>query len=363
MNLHIVPDSKFINTFSANLRELGILSSNRLIVASRKKLKYVDGDMLHAPLYSLKFRSICGDITQYKAVYIHLFSPLMYRWVAKNSFRQLNWMIWGADLYNLPGIKTDFYGAITKRQYSSQGKPLSEWLYLLKVWATNSRFEEEAYAKIDNVLTWMTTEFAFAKANIPSLHADHKFFFYENQIPYQKLDERSAEAKIEHRNVPLIIVGNSGYPTNNHLEVIAYLEQHNIKADLCIPVSYGDKKYITFLKRKLAAYTNGTVTFVDKYMDFDDYLNLLSGADAFVMNSIRPQGYGNILMMLYMGKPVFVNDRNISVPDLKMNGIVTNDWSEMDSILSLKPRLQNKEAIANLLSHQRLISLYRELFG
>ena len=363
MNLHIVPDSKFINTFSANLNELGLLSKNRLIVASKKQVKYVEGNFPRAPLYSSTFKSICGDTMQYEAVYIHLFSPLMYRWVATNSFRQLNWMVWGADLYNLPGIKTDFYGAITKREYSSRGKHLAEWLYLLKVLITNSHFKEKAYAKIDNVLTWMTTEYSFAKSNIPSLRADHKFFFYENQIPYQKLDERSADAKEANKNVPLIIVGNSGYPTNNHLDAIDYMEKHNVKADLCIPVSYGDKRYIAFLKRRLATYSNGTINFVEKYMDFDEYLNLLSSADAFIMNSIRPQGYGNVLMMLYMGKPVFMNERNISAPDLKKNGIETNDWSEMNSILSIKPPLQNKEAIANLLSHSRLMIVYRELFS
>jgi hypothetical protein len=363
MNLHIVPDSKFINTFSANLGELGLLAENRLIVASKKAVKYVEGNFPRAPLYSSAFKSICGDTLQYKAVYIHLFSPLMYRWVSRNSFRQLNWMVWGVDLYNIPGIKADFYGEITKREYSSRGKSLDERLYLLKVWLTNSYFKDKAYAKIDNVLTWMTTEYAFAKSNIPPLRAGHKFFFYENQIPYQKLDERSAETKVKSRNVPLIILGNSGYPTNNHLDAIDYMEKHNVKADLCIPVSYGDKRYISFLKRRLATYTNGTVIFIDKYMGFDEYLNLLSSADAFVMNSIRPQGYGNVLMMLYMGKPVFMNERNISAPDLKMNGIVTSDWSEMNSILTYKPRHQNKEAIANMLSHSRLINVYRELFS
>jgi dTDP-N-acetylfucosamine:lipid II N-acetylfucosaminyltransferase len=363
MNLHIVPDSKFINTFSANLRELGLLSENRLIVASKRDVKYVEGNFPRAPLYSSTFKSICGDTMQYQAVYIHLFSPLMYRWVVRNSFRQLNWMVWGADLYNLPGIKADFYDAITRREYSSQGKHLDEWLYLLKVWITNSHFKDKAYAKIDHVLTWMTTEYAFAKSNIPTLRASHKFFFYENQIPYQKLDERSAEPKVKNRNVPLIIVGNSGYATNNHLDAIAYMEKHDVKADLCIPVSYGDKRYINFLKRRLATYTNGTVIFVDKYMDFDEYLNLLSSADAFVMNSIRPQGYGNVLMMLYLGKPVFMNEMNISAPDLKKNGIVTTDWSEMNSILQYTPPAQNKHAIANMLSHSRLIDVYRDLFS
>lgn len=362
MNLHIVPDSKFINTFTANLRELGLLSGNKIIVSTKKEVKYVDDNIPRAPLYSSKFRSICGDTMQYDAVYLHLFSPLMYRWVATNSFRNLNWMVWGADLYNLPHIKFDFYDALTKQEYSSGGKALSEWLYLLKVWVTNSRFKDRAYAKVDNVLTWMTTEYEFAKSNVPSLRAGHKFFFYENQIPYQKLDEKSRETA-KNRAVPFIIVGNSGYPTNNHLDAIDYIEKHNVKADLCIPVSYGDKRYVAFLKRKLASYANGTVTFVERFMEFDEYLSLLSSADALIMNSIRPQGYGNVLMMLYLGKCVFMNERNISLPDLRLNGIVTNDWDEMSSILTQKGANDNKDAIANMLSHSRLLSVYRELFS
>jgi dTDP-N-acetylfucosamine:lipid II N-acetylfucosaminyltransferase len=363
MNLHIVPDSKFVNAFCANLRELNALSNNRVIVSSRKKLKYVERDLSHAPLYSSKFELLCGDTSQYDAVYIHLFSPLMYRWVAQNSFKELNWIVWGVDLYNLPFIKFDFYEKLTRQQYSVTNRPLNEWLYLLKIWITNSRYRNQAYSKIDNVLTWMKTEYAFAKENIPSLRANHKFFFYENQSPYQKLDENQSPQTETNRSVPSIIVGNSGYPTNNHLDAIDYITRNNVKANLYLPVSYGDSRYITFLKKKLSNYSNGSIEFIDKYMGFDDYLKFLRGADAFVMNSVRPQGYGNVLMMLYLGKAIFMNERNISLPDLRTNGIKINDWSEMNSILGGNSVSDNKEAVINLLSHQRLIDTYRDLFS
>jgi len=363
MNLHIVPDSKFVNAFCTNLRELNALSNNRVIVSSRKNLKYVERDVPHAPLYSSKCESLCGDTLQYDAVYIHLFSPLMYRWVAQNSFKELNWIVWGVDLYNLPFIKFDFYEKLTRQQYSVTNRPLNEWLYLLKIWITNSRYRNQAYSKIDNVLTWMKTEYAFAKENIPSLRANHKFFFYENQSPYQKLDENPSPQTETNRSLPSIIVGNSGYPTNNHLDAIDYLTRNNVNANLYLPVSYGDRRYIAFLKKKLSNYSNGSIEFIDKYMGFDDYLKFLRGADAFVMNSVRPQGYGNVLMMLYLGKAIFMNERNISLPDLRTNGIKINDWSEMNSILGGNSLRDNKEAVINLLSHQRLIDIYRDLFS
>lgn len=223
-------------------------------------------------------------------------------------------------------------------------------------------FKRKAYSKVNYVLTWMKSEYRFASEHIPGLQAEHKFFFYENQIPYQKLDERSVLIKPQ-REVPSIIVGNSGYPTNNHLEAIRYMIHNNVKADLVIPVSYGDSHYIKFLKKNLSGYTNGRIEFLDRYMDFDEYVDLLSNADALVMNNIRPQGYGNVFMMLYMRKAVFLNEKNISLPDLEENGISTADWSEMNSILDFKKTDQNKEAISIFLSHQRLLNVYRKLFS
>lgn len=362
MNLHIVPDSKYTNTFCANLIELGILQNNKVIVRSNKKPKYLTPDLPWAPLYSSRFRRLVGDTATYDAVFIHLFSPLMYRWVAGNTFKELNWMVWGADLYNLPFIRQNFYEAIT-RKHLSKSTSVNEWLYLLKVWVTNMPYKNKAYSKVDHVLTWMESEHTFARTHLSSLHAGQKFFFYENPLPYQKLDMLGLPALSAERVIPSIIVGNSGYPTNNHLDAVDYLIRNNVRANLRIPVSYGDKGYVKFLKKKLAEYTLGSVEFIDRYMGFDEYLNFLKDADALIMNNIRPQGYGNVFMMLYLGKPVFLNKNNISQPDLEKNGILTNDWAELKSTINVSFAERNKRAIINLLSHERLLEIYRNLFS
>lgn len=361
MNLHIVPDSKYINTFCANLSELDLLKNNKVIVRSNKKLKFITLDLPWAPLYSSQFKALAGDTSAYDAVFIHLFSPLMYRWVARHSFKSLNWMVWGVDLYNLPFVRQDFYGPLTRKMSSKRGSAL-EWLYLLKVWATNMPYKNKAYSKVTNVLTWMETEFSFAKTKLPPLHAGKKFFFYENPLPYQQLDTVGMSVT-PGKGTPTIIVGNSGYPANNHLDAVDYLIRNKVKANLSLPVSYGDSHYIRLLKKKLDGYPLGTVEFIDRYLNFDEYLHYLKNADALIMNNIRPQGYGNVLMMLYLGKPVFLNQYNLSLPDLKKNGIVTNDWSELKSIASISGTEGNKKAIINLLSHDRLLEVYRELFS
>ena len=103
MNLHIVPDNTFINKFFDNLNEIGRGENNKLIVRTNEpKLNTVKHNLPFAPLYSRRFSSLVGNTARYEKVFIHYFSPLLYRWVALNKFQEVNWMVWGGDLYNLP---------------------------------------------------------------------------------------------------------------------------------------------------------------------------------------------------------------------------------------------------------------------
>jgi dTDP-N-acetylfucosamine:lipid II N-acetylfucosaminyltransferase len=361
MNLHIVSDSKFSNTFYRNLQEIGLLDNNKIVVRSNQNsLSYISTSIPFAPLYSKKFSEATGDVSHYTKVFIHQFSPLMYRWVARNKFQELNWMIWGGDLYNLPFVKYDFYEPKTL-QYVKANQANDNFLYLLKVYLTNMPFRKRAYSKVKHVLTWMESEYDFALQHIPSLQATHKFFFYENQAPYHALDDYRMPAPSGQKRYK-IMVGNSGTPTNNHLDAISRISQSGLNADLVIPVGYGEAPYIDFLKKNVSFYSNGSIQFIDKFMDFSEYVKILSEADGLVMNHIRPQGYGNILMMMYLGKPVFLNTKNISLPDLKKAGLL---WNPLDNIGSL-PKIDvhnSREKILTMLSHEQLVSLYGNLFG
>ena len=75
---------------------------------------------------------------------------------------------------------------------------------------------------------------------------------------------------------------------------------------------------------------------LDRYMPFEEYLNFLAASDGLIMNTFRPQGYGNILMMMYLGKPVYFNPKNISFPDLNATGL---KWMPIES---LKPEAISK---------------------
>ena len=364
MNLHIVPDNVFTNRFYENIVELGLLDKNRILVRSNsEKYVHIKHDIVGAPMYSAEFDSYVGDLSQYDKVFIHMFLPLMYRWVARNSFKELNWMIWGADLYNLPTNDLDLYDRLTYKKYVRNKWSLNNLLYLLKIRFTNSTYKKEAYSKVDNVLTWMTSEFNFACTHLPlSKKVKHKFFFYENKFAYETLDRYSQEKYASKSDIPTIIIGNSSTATLNHIDVVNYLQENAIKANLLIPVSYGDMHYADFLRKNLSFYTYGKVELVDRYMAFEEYVTFLMSADAIIMYNTRPQGYGNIFIMMYLEKPVILNEKNVSVADLDKNSLKWYSMGDLQKNKALEVS-GNRRAVTELLSHQKLLKTYSDLFS
>ena len=359
MNLHIVPDNTFINAFYDNLAELDLLKANKVVVrTNHKQLVSIKREIPFAPLYSRQFERIVGDTIRYEKVFIHYFTPLLYKWIARHHFKELNWMVWGGDLYNLPGLDHLCYEPLTLRRYVERDWSPATLLYKLKVQLLHASHKADAYRKVKNILTWMREEYKFALDNLP-VKAAHKFFFYENQFPYAALDRFRNPAQTEGR--VKLIIGNSGSPANNHMDVVEFLNDQGIEADLVIPASYGDKRYIRFLKKNLI-FKHGNLEFIEQYMPFESYVEMISGADALVMNTVRPQGYGNILMMMYLNKPVYFNQKNSSLSELTEAGIEFRDIKALGD-LRKGTEIDNQDRVTALLSHDRLLETYKALFS
>jgi dTDP-N-acetylfucosamine:lipid II N-acetylfucosaminyltransferase len=362
MNLHIVPDNVFINKFYDNLLELGIAENNRLVVRTNSKtVRYLKHNFPFAPLYSGAFEELTGPTRAYQKVFIHQFTPLLYRWVATHELRELNWMVWGSDLYNLPAVRMELYESLTLRRYIKRKFSASDFLYRAKVAILHEAFRSGAYMKVSHILTWMKSEYDFASNHLTDLKAGHRFFFYENDMPYQALDEVMREPP-PRNDKPLYILGNSSTAELNHMDAVAWMNEAGVKADLALPISYGDARYSHFLKNNLLFYRGGELRFVDQYMNFNEYLQFLYKVDGLIMNNIRPQGYGNIFMMMYLGKKVFLNEKNLSIPELTRAGLIWRAVTKMNVSDDLNWK-ENRTAVTKLLSHSSLLETYGQLFS
>ena len=106
-----------------------------------------------------------------------------------------------------------------------------------------------------------------------------------------------------------IQLGNSATPANNHIEAIDWLSQMDLGTrKVIVPLSYGSDDYrdmvCAYGKKRLG----DSFQPVTDFMPFDEYKALLAQCGIMFMNTIRPQGVGNILINLMNGAKVIVND-------------------------------------------------------
>ena len=99
-------------------------------------------------------------------------------------------------------------------------------------------------------------------------------------------------------------------------------------------------------------------------MSLSDYMKVLQSADALIMNCVRPQGFGNTFMMMLQGKPVFINKRNYSLPDL--DGYEIKYFRLEDLPVWFNDRTMkshSRKPLLNLLSQEKADNTYKSFFS
>ena len=129
------------------------------------------------------------------------------------------------------------------------------------------------------------------------------------------------------------LVGNSATRENQHKEaydILTRFQKENI--EIYSPLSYGDERY----RDEVIQY--GKRLFGDRYypltefMNYGDYLELLSKMDVGVFNNNRQQALGNIFALLAMGKRVYIRDDISSWNSLRAAGYQMAAFHTLQSI-------------------------------
>lgn len=369
MNLHLINDEKFFDPFVEKLEALNLLHNNLFIVKECGPLKFIRRkDLVYGRFCD---QDLIGDVSKYKKVFIHYFSFEMYRWVHQHTFNELNWMVWGKELYESELVDFPLYESQTKSIVKkTKNTRLTLALYYRR--AENFLMNVDVakiYRKIDNVLTWIKPEYEYAIKNIKGLRAKHLEFAYVFEHDAEILSRKfNGKQLYENSNLGKLrcILGNSGAASNNHLDALNKMREIDFK-EIIMPVSYGNQKYVLSLKVEVEKrYTANNITFLNKFMTFDEYLDFYNQYDVFISNSIRPVGMGNIWMALLMGKLVFMNNKNFVFPFLTSMGIHVYDINDIHNIDEITRRVDldsNRKIATNFLSKTKIDELYTNLFN
>lgn len=130
-----------------------------------------------------------------------------------------------------------------------------------------------------------------------------------------------------------IIIGNSATIENHHIEVfdmLEHLKDENI--EIICPLSYG---YMDYAKKVI---NKGKELFGDKfnpiteYMNYEEYIQLLSTCSVGIFNNDRQQAMGNISLLIRMGKKIYLRKGTAMWDNYKKFDININDIEKLRNI-------------------------------
>lgn len=264
----------------------------------------------------------------------------------------IGYQIWGGEAYNAVLSKPD------ELLLPETAKVTLSLLDRIRFWASRAfgplkkhQIQARKVAKVIDVATF-------------ALEEEPEYFILKGLLPQRvkalavrgHLDSHwPINPKCQARNV---MVGNSGDPSNNHIDCLRILRNSSSlgEADIILPMSYGGK---VAYRDKVIEY--GKTSFgkrfvpLTQFRDINSYNKIISSCKYMIMNHRRQQGAGNIVAALARGVTVYIRSETTLSRGLRRLGFVFHAFEEFE----MSGRL---EEISNCAKTLNAVRYYKE-FG
>lgn len=377
LNIHIMPDN-FYSQYFIEFINKNFNTSQHLffIIKKANKLQYV-----HREHYSniVVFDYYQWDLDIYQdeiiayvhssaRLFIHFLDNAICRFLCRYRFpsTKLYWMIWGGDLYRYISISL----------YDQQTKKLLKQLGIQGNFAQKNEskllhtFRNASIRKFDYILSITERNYQIVKEHFCTI-AEYKRFIYPNPIEEIVEHDYSTDKIAINKNgrQSIILLGNSGDPTNNHLEILTKLSQYEEENFIVlVPLAYGHKKYIRKIIELGQQLLGKKFVPLTQFQDLQSYNKLLSKVDVAIMNHNRPQAIGTIRLLLNLKKKIYMKSNNTAYMYFVENGVSIYDIRELEDIsfkdlinYSESIALRNLDRIGNLFSHSIALKLMNDI--
>lgn len=368
--LHILPDEKIINRTIETFEHV-FPEENRYIVISSNESRYIQKEQPNVFIvkYGTKeFWKYVGNVQNYQSIIIHLMTKYAVSFINSINHNNIYWIEWGVDLYDIllepRGFRMYYNNNVMDRFVHSSFKSKIAHKYLNFLFPSRDR--KKAIRKVKYfVPDSMYDEYPLLLKYYPQYsHLKYREFFY---YPINQVVDQSMVNNLCKGNN--IIVGNSASFTGNHLEVIDILSKINlgnrkVKFSLCYGGSSDYRNYISNYGKRLLKSNYSEIT---EFMPLTEYNKFLLDASYFIYNNYRQEAVGNILVALYFGGKVFLNDNSPLLSFYKRLGLLIFKVSDitidsLNSTLDIESINRNREIIEKHYSKERLHQLVKQNF-
>lgn len=343
--LHLASDEKFIDQAVKEF-ERAAPGANDLYVYGKEPLKLIKSPATVVTEAQALGGSLSKAFSSYDLVVLHSLDIRWFRTIRKLPLKiPVVWLGWGYDYYDiLYRSKKSMLLPLTEsawlsmQQGNSVVKTIKRGVKALLVPSKKSVIE-----RIDFFSPVLTREYEMVKK------ASRHFKFPRQVVwNYGNLEEDLVNG-FENETVDgnSVLVGNSATVENNHLDAFSLLSELGVKGRKIIsPLSYGDPSY-----RKLVL-NAGALRFGEDFMplvDFmsiSEYVGVLKSCGFVVMDHLRQQAVGNIIIMLYLGAKVFLQKDCPTFAFFKEQGAVIFSIQELQQSPEMLNELLGQESVS-----------------
>ena len=143
---------------------------------------------------------------------------------------------------------------------------------------------------VDKILTWNKGDYELACKHYQITPEHHEFSYDLGLIKDMPIHKASKEI--------MVLVGNSGDPSNNHIDIYKALTK--IKGDFKVLsfLTYGKTDYIKNIMARGYDILGEKFIPITDHMAREEYFHFIENIDVVIMNHYRQQGVGNIISFL-----------------------------------------------------------------
>lgn len=371
MILHIVKDEKFIDGFIDNQNKYCPDIQNKYMAWPNKKGSLTNIKSNNIELITEEAEKQIFTFVKEKKTSKIIFHNLDKRnWALINKLPQqvvIGWIFYGAEIFNRPENIKHFLGEQTKRFLRQRLKSyLSFYIKYLKEYLGNVFYKitgfkitafQKAIHRINFIAHWIVEDYEYIKTNYSLKNLKFVNFCYSNETLIINNDNPKTN----------LLIGNSASFTNNHLDIISIIPPHFASKfeKIIFPLSYsGSVRYKEHVKKAAEAKFGDKVLILDRFLNKQEYFQLLSSVKLAIMGHHRSQAGGNIRfflkneidLMLFNNNNIYhyYENKNVNIHSL----IALNEDFSFFSSSVLK---KNKTMVTQLFEGEKVKEYYESL--
>ncbi len=327
--IHLATDDKFID--SANYQFDKIYPDRNifkiLVNDNRSQLKYINNlkGVEIVNIRNLVLETFIKEISCSKLIVLHSITPFTTEVIRQcNSNVKFLWLLWGSEIYNEPSEPLgNIFGPKTRRVFKIRTTSnffinKAKYIYHLVRFKRDYFAKLRAIKKIQYLGALHLEDFDLMQSR-KILKSDARYIKY-SYYPIEYIFKDIENVTVTNQN---ILIGNSAYPSNNHLEIFEILGKMNIQGRRIIaPLNYGDREYMDHIVTVGAEKFGESFEPITEFLHIEDYYAKIKQCGVVIMNNYRQQAVGNILAMIWMGAKVFLDEKNTIYHYLKRLGVI-----------------------------------------